>query len=80
MSVDNPLKWLLAALPGYIEPEALAILLERYDANKAAYYHAVKVRELERKISVYTRRNDPRDTLVLTKWREKLATLKENQL
>ena len=80
MSVDNPLKWLLAALPDYVPPAQLTLLMECYEANKRAYYHAVKVRELERRIKIYTRRNDLRDVLVIEKWQARLATLKEEQL
>ena len=79
-NVDNPLKWLLAALPDYVPAHLLPVLMRTYEVNKAAYYRAVKIRDLERRISVYARRNNPQDALSLAKWREKLARLKENQL
>lgn len=78
MSVDNPLKWLLAALPGYIEPEHLAVLMERYEANKKAYEQGLKIRQAERVIKTIQRRNRPDEALKLARWHAKLAKLKED--
>jgi len=81
IDIDNPLKWLLAALPSYIEPEALAVLLERYEAQKRRYYTAVKLHDLERKITIAERweMSDNR-TEHLERWKAKLAKLKEESL
>jgi hypothetical protein len=75
---DNPLKWLLTVLPGYIEPEALAVLMTHYRANKAAYERQIAMNKAERIIKT-TERFQPsaqRDAQ-LTRWRAKLAKLKE---
>lgn len=77
---DNPLKWLLAALPGYIEPESLAMLMERYDANKRAYERQIKIRHVERIIKT-TERFAPsgeRDAR-LARHQAKLAKLKASE-
>jgi hypothetical protein len=81
VTVDNPLRWLLAALPGYIEPEALAVLMERYDANKRAYEREIGIRALERKIknAQHWPPSSERDAR-LARWKAKLAKLKEDML
>lgn len=73
---DNPLKWLLAALPGYIEPEALAVLMQRYDANKHAYERQIKIRHAERVIRRMELSNYPDEAARLARWKAKLANLK----
>lgn len=45
----NPLKWLLAELPGYIEPRVLDRLMEEYAANKRAYERQIAIRALSAK-------------------------------
>ncbi len=80
MTTDNPLKWLLYELPAYIEPALLAALMERYERNKQAYYRACKIRQAERIIRSYQRRNAPSETANLARWQAKLAKLKEELL
>lgn len=80
MSYDNPLKWLLAVLPDYVDPAKLAILMRCYEVNKKAYYQQVKIAHAERIVKVYTRRNNPRDAVMIARWQAKLDKLKETQL
>lgn len=77
MKTDNPLKWLLYELPAYIEPAPLAALMERYELNKAAYYRECKIRQAERIIRSFERRNNPNEAAKLARWHEKLSKLKE---
>jgi NAD(P)-dependent dehydrogenase (short-subunit alcohol dehydrogenase family) len=74
---DNPLKWLLAELPGYIEPPALAMLMEAYEANKAAYYRQVKIRHAKRQLRLYEGRNGA--TAAVARWHAKLQQLESEQ-
>jgi hypothetical protein len=76
--VDNPLKWLLAELPGYIEPRMLDRLMEEYEANKQAYERQIKIRALERIIATNERFAPSADRDArLARWKAKLAKLKE---
>lgn len=81
MSVDNPLKWLLRELPDYMPPDQLRRLLTAYDANKRAYERSIKMRHIERIIRT-TERFAPSNEREarLTRWRAKLAKLKEESL
>ena len=79
MNYNNPLKWLLAELPAYIQPMQLDVLMTCYNINKHAYERQVKIRHAERIISGYAQRNDPRDARTIARWRAKLAQLKEQQ-
>jgi hypothetical protein len=72
----NPLRWLLAALPEYIEPAPLADLMARYAANKKAYELAAKIRHAERIVTVYSRRGD---TELVRRWKMKLEKLKARE-
>lgn len=76
MSVENPLKFLLYELPAYIDPEPLAGLIERYNANKKAYAHQCKIAQAERIVKAYQRRRYDGDTAHLTRWEAKLQKLK----
>lgn len=80
MTPDSPLKWLLHELPAYIDPAPLEALMERYRANKRAYERQIKINQTERVITTIARRNDPRDSAKLDRWRAKLAKLKEDML
>lgn len=80
MTTDSPLKWLLSALPAYIAPEALALLMERYRANKRDYERQIKINQAERIIKAFEQWNDPRDQARLARWTAKLAKLKEDML
>ena len=80
MTTANPLKWLLAELPAYVEPGPLASLMERYEANKRAYDLEAKIRRAERIVRYHARRNDPRDTATIARWQAKLSKLKEKVL
>lgn len=78
MDADNPLKWLLYELPAYIEPGPLSGLMDRYERNKAAYYRECKIRQAERIIRVFERRNHASEAPRLARWRGKLAKLMED--
>ncbi len=77
MSIDTPLKWILDALPGYIEPEALASLMTRYRAHKASYELQIKINKVERIVKVFESRNHPSEAARLARWKAKLAKLKD---
>lgn len=78
IDVDNPLKWLLAELPAYLTPAHLPVLLARYETQKRRYYHAVKLRDLERKIKSAERWPPSGDrTAHMERWRARLAKMKE---
>lgn len=76
---DNPLKWLLAQLPEYLTPDEHDRLLTAFDAHKRRYYHAVKIRDAERRIKIYEKWPNDKDPARLEKWRKKLARLKESE-
>lgn len=76
---DNPLKWLIKRLPQYIEADALIRLMAAYEENKRRYYHALKIKDAERRIKIYESRPDRYDQKNLPRWREKLAKLKEQE-
>jgi hypothetical protein len=78
--VETPLKWLLSELPAYIEPSALAALLERYHLHKANYERQIKINQVERVIKSIQHRNNPNDAAKLARWHSKLAKLKEDML
>jgi hypothetical protein len=73
MTTTNPLRWLLAELPAYIEPAPLAELMARYEANKRAYDLDAKIRHAERIVTVYSRRGD---TELVRRWQAKLEKLR----
>ena len=75
---DNPLKWLLAQLPDYLTPEQMDRLMAAYETQKASYYHAVRVRDAERRIKIYEQWPNDRDPTRLARWKAKLAKLKEH--
>lgn len=76
-NIETPLKWLLYELPAYIEPTPLASLMERYHAHKRQYERQIKIRQAERIVGVYERRDDPREAARLARWKTKLGRLKE---
>ena len=76
MTTTNPLKWLLSALPDYIDPAPLAELLARYEANKKAHELEAKIRHAERIVKVYTRRGD---TELARRWQARLDTLRKKE-
>lgn len=76
---DNPLKWLLAALPDYVEPAKLAVLLRCYAVNKNAYEHQIKIRHAERVIRRMELSNYPGEAARLERWHAKLAKLKASE-
>ena len=80
INYDNPLKWLLYELPANIEPGPLSGLMERYERNKQGYERENKIRQAERIIRAFERRNYPPEAARLKRWREKLARLKEGSL
>jgi hypothetical protein len=80
MSVDNPLKWLLAELPALIEPAPLDSLMERYRLHRVAYERQVKISAVERVIKTIQFRNNPNDAAKLVRWHAKLAKLKEGMV
>lgn len=80
MSVEPPLRWLLAQLPAYVPPDALDALMERYAANKVAYAHQCKMRHAARMVALIERRGYEHEALALTKWRSKLEKLREGEL
>lgn len=76
--IDNPLKWLLAELPAYVPPDRLLELMARYDAQKTAYYAAVKMRDLKRKITSAQRwPSSENKTERIARWQAQLDRLKE---
>ena len=78
MDTDTPLKWLLYELPAYIEPGPLSGLMERYEHNKKKYERECKVRQAERIIRAFERRNHASEAARLARWRDKLAKLMED--
>lgn len=80
-TVDNPLKWLLTALPDYVPSHLLPVLMHCYAVNKKAYERQIAIRSLERKIknAQHWPPSDER-TIRLARWETKLATLKEADL
>lgn len=80
MSVDNPLKWLLNRLPYEIQSSAqLSILMQDYEANKAAYTRQLKINQTERMVKHYARRNNPSEAATLARWKARLAVLKKEE-
>lgn len=77
MSAEHPLRWLLAALPAVMPPDTLAVLMERYAVNHAAYAHQSKLRHATRMVTLIERRGYEHEALALARWREKLAKLRE---
>jgi len=75
IGVENPQKWLLAEITKYLSEEQLAELMRAYQLQSKRYYHAVKVRDAERRVRIYATWPDDRDPTRLARWQAKLAKL-----
>ena len=75
IGVDNPQKWLLVEITKYLSDEQLAELMRAYQLQSKRYYHAVKLRDARRHVTMYEKWPEARDTTRLARWRAKLAAL-----